>query len=77
MKLQCMFSVSALALALAGCATALTTPEGNALFETREIETPAALHQTVLPGSFDGSGRAQLAVVSVDKGVQAAFGCSR
>ena len=67
MKLRWIFSVPAVALALAGCATALTTPESNALFETQEIETPAALHQTVLPGSFDGSGRAQLAVVSVDK----------
>ena len=71
MKLRWNFSVTALALtlvlALAGCATALTTQEGNALFVTQEIETPAALHQTVLPGSFDGSGRAQLAVVSVDR----------
>lgn len=71
MKLRWKFSVTALALtlvlALAGCATALTTQEGNALFVTQEIETPAALHQTVLPGSFDGSGRAQLAVVSVDR----------
>ena len=71
MKLRWKFSVTALALtlvlALAGCATALTTQEGNALFVTQEIETSAALHQTVLPGSLDGSGRAQLAVVSVDR----------
>ncbi|MCY4477874.1 MAG: hypothetical protein OXC70_07800 [Gammaproteobacteria bacterium] len=56
----------ALALALAGCPSMLTASENNALFETHEISTPAALHQTVLAGDFDGSGRAQLAVVSVD-----------
>ncbi|MYA30198.1 MAG: hypothetical protein F4Y31_03090 [Gammaproteobacteria bacterium] len=53
----------ALAFALAGCTSALTAQEDNALFEVHEIETPAALHQTVLSGNFDGSGRAQLAMV--------------
>lgn len=53
-------------LALAGCASALAAQDEGALFETYEIETPAALHQTVLAGSFDGSGRAQLAAASVD-----------
>lgn len=56
----------ALALALAGCTSALTAQRENALFETHEIATPTALHQTVLTGNFDGSGRAQLAVVSVN-----------
>ncbi len=56
----------ALALALAGCTSALTAQRDNALFETHEIPTPAALHQTVLTGNFDGSGHAQLALVIVD-----------
>ena len=56
----------ALAFALAGCTSALSAQDDNALFEVHEIETPAALHQTVLSGNFDGSGRAQLAIVSVD-----------
>ena len=67
MKMRRVAAAPALAVALAGYACALEAQQGSALFETHEIETPAALHQTVLPGSFDGSGRAQLAVASVDK----------
>ena len=66
MHSQCFLAAPALALALAGCTSALSAQDDNALFEAHEIATPAALHQTVLTGDFDGSGRAQLALVSVD-----------
>lgn len=66
MILHWIVAVAALAMALAGCTSARTAQGDNTLFETYEIETPAALHQTVLAGNFDGSGRAQLAVVIVD-----------
>ena len=59
-------AVPALAFALAGCTSARTAQEESTLFETHEFGTPAALHQTVLTGNFDGSGRAQLAVVGMD-----------
>lgn len=62
---HCFLAAPALAFALAGCTSALSAQDDNALFETHEIGTPAALHQTVLPGNFDGSGRAQLALVIV------------
>ena len=66
MTLRWVAIAPSLVLALAGHASDQTVADGNALFEVREIETPAALHQTVLAGNFDGSGRAQLAVVMVD-----------
>lgn len=66
MHSQCFLAAPAIALALAGCTSALSAQDDNALFEAHEIATPAALHQTVLTGDFDGSGRAQFAVVMVD-----------
>ena len=59
-------AVAALATALTGCTSTQTKQGDNALFEMHEIETPEAMHQTVLAGNFDGSGRAQLAAVMVD-----------
>ena len=56
------------AAGLACFAAAATSQEAQPLFETHEVATPPALHQTVLTGSFDGTGRAQLAVVRVDPG---------
>lgn len=66
MILPWIVAVPALALALAGRTSTLTAQADNALFETHEIRTPAALRQTVLTANFDGSGRAQLAVVIVE-----------
>ncbi|MDE0128921.1 MAG: VCBS repeat-containing protein [Gammaproteobacteria bacterium] len=59
-------AAAALAIALAGCTSARTAQGDKALFEVHEIETPTALHQIVLAGNFDGSGRAQLAVVGME-----------
>lgn len=51
-------------LAACGAASNLNSGDANALFEIQEAAIPAAEHQTVLAGSFDGTDRAQLAVVS-------------
>lgn len=54
------------AIVLAACGATANLNPGNAdpLFETREVVLPAAKHQTVLAGSFDGTDRAQLAIIS-------------
>ena len=65
MRWSWTIAVSALASAACGSTSSLNIQADNVLFESREITIPAAAHQTVLAGSFDGIGRAQLAVVSV------------
>ena len=60
MNLHWIVAVPALVIALTGCTSARTAQEENTLFETHEIGTPAALHQIVLAGNFDGSGAPSL-----------------
>ena len=65
MKLPWTIGAAAIVLAACGSTANLKLQEADSLFETREVALPAATHQTVLAGSFDGTERAQLAVVSV------------
>ena len=44
----------AIFLAACGATSNLNPGDANPLFETREVVLPAAKHQTVLAGSFDG-----------------------
>ena len=64
MKMHWTIGVVAMVLAACGAASNLNSGDANPLFEIREAAIPAAERQTVLAGSFDGTGRAQLAVVS-------------
>lgn len=65
MKMHWTIGAPAILLAACGATSSLNSGDANPLFETREVALPAAEHQTVLAGSFDGTDRAQLAVVSV------------
>ena len=65
MELRWTIAVAAFALAACGSTSSLNSQDQSVLFEAQEVSIPAAVHQTVLAGSFDGTGRAQLAVVSV------------
>ena len=64
MRTHWTIGVAAMVLAACGAASNLNSGDANPLFEIREAAIPAAEHQTVLAGSFDGTDRAQLAVVS-------------
>ena len=54
--------------AVTGVTAAGGAPEATALFDTHEIETGVAPHQTVLPGSFTARGHAELAVIDGPSG---------
>ena len=58
------FALPALAALISGCATATPSRDDNDLFDTYQIATEPAAHQTVLVGSF-GDG-AQLAAIGVE-----------
>ena len=66
MRMHWTIGAPAIVLAACGATSNLNPGDANPLFDTREVVLPAAKHQTVLAGSFDGTDRAQLAIVSVD-----------
>ena len=59
-----------LALWTIAAATGVASPpvESGGLFETHELETGVAPHQTVLPGAFTAPGHAELAVIDGPSG---------
>ena len=63
-KMRRIIGGLAMVLAACGATSGLNPGDANTLFEIREVAIPAAEHQTVLAGSFDGTDRAQLAIVS-------------
>lgn len=59
------FSLPALVALISGCATATPSRDDNGLFDTYQIATEPAAHQTVLVGSFTDDDGAQLAAIGV------------
>ena len=60
------FAVPALVALISGCAVATPSRDDSGLFDTYEVATDPATHQTVLVGSFVEDDRAQLAAIGVD-----------
>ena len=53
-------------VATAACGFAAASPEDDGLFDRFEIQTPPAVHQTVLTGAFTDNAAGEIAVLAVD-----------
>lgn len=60
------YAVIVLAALISGCATATPASADSGLFDTYQVVTDPAAHQTVLVGSFADDRDAQLATIGID-----------
>ena len=66
MQHAALFALPALVALISGCASATPSGDDSSLFDTYQIATEPATHQTVLVGSFADDRNVQLAAICVD-----------